>query len=457
MCRERANAPHSTPLVLLAATAVLLGTATRPAARLTPSSSQEAAREQAPADVLRSMLAALEGFRSVQYVAREVGEQRSSTTRITAMREPFRFRAESLDATPGTIADVAVSDGTTTHAIVGGESTEAPTFIWDGQMMVTVMDGTTAVALTYRLLLDHAFIRAAVDSGNLIDAGIDDIEGDLCHVVLYARNVHSREDFHSAAYYWISTTTGLPRAVQSLRRIRGQTRLNPQYIISELRLDPPVGDATFTLPATLEAPDKEPEDIAAQPGGAAGQPGRTAASSGAAPGGGTAGAAADPAEANAAETSVPASGFVGWIGRPLPALDLRDLDYQPFDVSTLRGRRFVLNFWAPWCGPCHAELPVLQEILGRYAPKLEIIAVAVQDSRINVRRYLGENPGLPFTFLTDPDMQRPASSLLAALGIEGIPVTFFIDRDGTVADAWFGFTDRDLLVERIQALMERQP
>ena len=75
------------------------------------------------------------------------------------------------------------------------------------------------VAITWRMLFDRDYISTAIDSGNIVYAGKDDIAGELCNTVIYVR---VGEDSGSTVdWYWISVKTGLPRAVQ---RDQSQTR-----------------------------------------------------------------------------------------------------------------------------------------------------------------------------------------------------------------------------------------
>jgi thioredoxin 1 len=62
-----------------------------------------------------------------------------------------------------------------------------------------------------------------------------------------------------------------------------------------------------------------------------------------------------------------------------------------FDAEVLQSSTPVLvDFWAPWCGPCKAIAPVLGELAAEYGPKIKIVKVNVDDykeaaSRYNVR------------------------------------------------------------------------
>src|SRR6266508_3265361 len=69
------------------------------------------------------------------------------------------------------------------------------------------------------------------------------------------------------------------------------------------------------------------------------------------------------------------------IGKPAPSFALTTIDGQQLSSASLRGRPYVLNFWASWCIPaCVEEHPVLMEAQRRYGDRVAIIGVLYQDS-----------------------------------------------------------------------------
>ena len=68
---------------------------------------------------------------------------------------------------------------------------------------------------------------------------------------------------------------------------------------------------------------------------------------------------------------------VAEVGQPAPALVVPELNGQSFDLSALRGKVVVINFWATWCPPCRQEMPALSAFYRQYHGQgLEMIGLS---------------------------------------------------------------------------------
>ena len=122
---------------------------------------------------------------------------------------------------------------------------------------------------------------------------------------------------------------------------------------------------------------------------------------------------------------------------PVPVADfqLQNLDGQTVSLSGLRGNPVVLNFWASWCGPCRAEMPLIQEVFEdkEWSDKgLTILAINIGEDRSTAERFMEDN-GLSFPVLLDT-----SESVAREYNIRYIPTTFFIDKDGIARDIKIG-------------------
>ncbi len=145
----------------------------------------------------------------------------------------------------------------------------------------------------------------------------------------------------------------------------------------------------------------------------------------------------------------PDGGTAPSVGREAPDFTLRDLDGQAHQLTELRGRPVLINFWATWCAPCRLEMPTL---VSRYqqsqaAPSggagLEILAVAINSTPDTVMAFRKEF-GLRFPVLLDTDSQ-----ILNRYQVGAIPTSYLVDRAGTVRWIQVGVWTDALLREKL--------
>lgn len=121
-------------------------------------------------------------------------------------------------------------------------------------------------------------------------------------------------------------------------------------------------------------------------------------------------------------------------GAPAPLASLHDqaneiLAGSPEDFDArlreLRGHPVVINKWASWCGPCRAELPILQELATSRGKEVAFLGVNAKDKRPAAERFAARFP-VPYPSYEDPD-EKIARALKAPANF---PVTLFVDRSG---------------------------
>ena len=113
---------------------------------------------------------------------------------------------------------------------------------------------------------------------------------------------------------------------------------------------------------------------------------------------------------------------------PAPAWQLKDVNGMVVRFDQFKGKVVVLDFWATWCAPCRSEIPGYIALQEKYA-KAGLVMVGVSLDR--------EGPEVVKKFMTDQKINYQIvlgdEKIAEAFGgVEAIPTTFIIDRQGTL-------------------------
>ena len=127
--------------------------------------------------------------------------------------------------------------------------------------------------------------------------------------------------------------------------------------------------------------------------------------------------------------------------KPAPLdFTLRDMNGDEVNLASLEGRVILLNFWATWCGPCKIEIPWFVEFQRQYEDEgLVVLGVSLDDTPEQIKPFAAEyQVNYPMLVgLGREDFQEAYGPLW------GIPVTFFIDREGTVCRTHMGIATKE--------------
>jgi peroxiredoxin len=138
-------------------------------------------------------------------------------------------------------------------------------------------------------------------------------------------------------------------------------------------------------------------------------------------------------------------------GQAAPALEARALDGKSrLSLAAYRGRVVYLDFWASWCGPCASSLPALDALRKEFSPDdFQVLAVNVDSDPKQGRSFLSRRP------VGYPSVSDPKGELPERFGVETMPTSYLIDRDGTIRYVHKGFRrgDVDELRSRIRQLV----
>ncbi len=126
-------------------------------------------------------------------------------------------------------------------------------------------------------------------------------------------------------------------------------------------------------------------------------------------------------------------------------------DKGELTLDSLKGRVVYLDFWASWCTPCRASFPwmnAMQERYGDYG--LTILGVNLDKDRDLVKRFTDETPAT-FTIGYDPE-----GTAAEKYGVEVMPSSYLIDKEGNLVKVHRGFREKDraALEQEIRELLQ---
>ncbi len=142
----------------------------------------------------------------------------------------------------------------------------------------------------------------------------------------------------------------------------------------------------------------------------------------------------------------------------VPAKEVMQMQTLDFTLSDMEGMQVtlssllhetpaVLDFWATWCGPCRISMPHLDNLRKQYEGKVNFLAINLDQNPSVVRPFV-EQAGYGLQVLLDTD-----GRVAAQYGVRGIPTTYLIDKEGSVAYHYMGAGTEKSLEKAIQSVL----
>lgn len=141
-------------------------------------------------------------------------------------------------------------------------------------------------------------------------------------------------------------------------------------------------------------------------------------------------------ESKSLETSLQTDGLQ--IGAKAPDFELKALTGDKVKLSSLKGKKVMLNFWATWCPPCKEEMPEMEQFYKEGHQDIVILAVNI-DPHMDVKGFVDTN-GITFPILLDKD-----DLVNENYKILSIPTTYFIDRRGMIQSKYIGAMNQEII------------
>jgi cytochrome c biogenesis protein CcmG/thiol:disulfide interchange protein DsbE len=133
------------------------------------------------------------------------------------------------------------------------------------------------------------------------------------------------------------------------------------------------------------------------------------------------------------------------VGSPAREFELESLSGKTVSLQDLRGKPVVLNYWATWCIPCEAEMPLLQESFERY-PGMEVLGINFAEHPADVQAFV-DKQALTFEILLDP-----RAIIQSLYRVRGYPTTYFVDGEGIIQGIHIGVLNQRQLNEYLERI-----
>jgi thiol-disulfide isomerase/thioredoxin len=131
----------------------------------------------------------------------------------------------------------------------------------------------------------------------------------------------------------------------------------------------------------------------------------------------------------------------------MPAFLVNDVDGNPVSTAAWKGKVVFLNFWATWCPPCRAEVPMLVDLAARYKDRVQIVGVSLDDGPEEVKAFV-KDEGINY-----PVVMASREIVAEYGGVPALPTLFVVNPDGNVVQKHEGLYSRELYETEIRLLL----
>jgi peroxiredoxin len=139
-------------------------------------------------------------------------------------------------------------------------------------------------------------------------------------------------------------------------------------------------------------------------------------------------------------------------GKPAPDFQLVSLDGKNLKLSDYKGKAVLLNFWATWCEPCKIEMPWFVDLQNKYGPQgLQVLGIAMDDAPSKEIAEFAQKMNVNYPIMIGKEEVGTQYG-----GLQFLPSTFYIDRDGKIIDRVFGLVSRSEIEANVQKALAQQ-
>ena len=134
-------------------------------------------------------------------------------------------------------------------------------------------------------------------------------------------------------------------------------------------------------------------------------------------------------------------------GSLAPDFALKSLpDGKTLQLSSLKGKAVLVNFWATWCEPCKEEMPWLIALQTKYGPQgFQIVGIADEETDEKTIAEFAHSKGVNYPVVLG------TTKTIDSYGVaDGLPTSFFIDRSGKVVAEVIGLREESILEDAVK-------
>jgi cytochrome c biogenesis protein CcmG/thiol:disulfide interchange protein DsbE len=146
------------------------------------------------------------------------------------------------------------------------------------------------------------------------------------------------------------------------------------------------------------------------------------------------------------------------LNKPAPNFTLEDITGKKVSLADYKGKAVLVNFWATWCAPCKLETPWLVELRNKYAPQgFEILGISAEADDLKaddtdgwtkdkaaINKFV-QQMHMPYPVLINGDSISKDYG-----GLDAMPSSFFVDRNGVVVATQTGLTSQSEIAAKIE-------
>lgn len=139
-----------------------------------------------------------------------------------------------------------------------------------------------------------------------------------------------------------------------------------------------------------------------------------------------------------------------------PSFTAVTLDGRPLSSTSLKGKAYIVNFFASWCPPCRTEIPDMVALQKVYEKEgFTFVGVAVNESEPNIRSFMQKN-GITYPVIMVTQELVDAYGRHVDGGLNGIPTSFVINSSGMLTGVIIGPKNREAFDQIIRTAIGRK-